>query len=154
MEATAVIGVASTVATGLYARKTNSLQKKQVKASNKAAQTEAELSQKQAELTLAEEKRKNNNLLKQNLSSYKAKLGAQGLSSSYGSNEAVYNNMVYNTQMENKYLEEQAAISLDALLNSLNQRTSRNLLTLTNLSYQNQSNLANSVLNAGRNILR
>lgn len=154
MEATAVIGVASTVASGYYSKKSSSLQKKQIKASNKAAQEEADLSKKQAELTLAEEKRKNNNLLKQNLSSYKARLGAQGLSTSYGSNQAVYDNMIYNTNMENKYLEEQANVSLDALLTSINQRTSRNLLTLTNMSYQDRSNLASSVLNAGRNLLQ
>ena len=62
--------------------------------------------------------------------------------------------MIYNTNMENKYLEEQANVSLDALLTSINQRTSRNLLTLTNMSYQDRSNLASSVLNAGRNLLQ
>ena len=154
MEATAAIAVVTTVASAYYTKKSHDAEKKQIKASNRAAQKEAELSRQQAELTLAEEKRKNKNLLKQNLSTYKAKLGAQGLSTSYGSNQAIYDNMIHTTDMDDRYLEEQADISLEALLNSINQRTNRNLLNLTTLSYQDKANTAKSVLSAGRSLLK
>ena len=154
MEATAAIAVVTTVASAYYTKKSNKATEKQIKANNRAAQKEAELSRQQAEITLAEEKRKNKNLLKQNLSAYKARLGAQGLSSSYGSNQAVYDSMIHTADMDDRYLEEQADISLEALLNSINQRTNRNLLNLTTLSYQNKANTTNSFLAAGRSLLK
>lgn len=139
MEVVAVGALAATAASTIYSKRNSDIQKKQVKSANAAAQKNYDLEKQQAELALAEQRRKNLNILNQQLSTYKARLGAAGMSSKQGSGSA----LLYNTQkehdIEDKYLQDQANISLEALLNGIESTKTRNLLTLNSLNNDSKS---------------
>ena len=138
----AIIATAATIlGSAYYTKKNADNQKKALKQSNAYALQNAALQDQQAKLALAEQQRKNKNLLAQHQSSYKAKLGASGISSQNGSAQAYLDAAQREYDMEDKYLINQSKISSDALLNSVNQTTSTNLLKLNTLNNNNQQNL-------------
>ena len=141
-------------ATIFYSKKNSDAQKKQIKSANAAAQKNYELNRQQAQLTLQETQRKNRNLLAQQQSAYKAKLGASGMSSKSGSGEIVLNTMQKEHDAEDKYLVDQANISLEALLNSTNQTKSRNLLSLQTLENNNRNNIISGINSFGRSVIK
>lgn len=154
MEA-ALIATAVTVLGSAYYTKVNAdNQKKAIKRSNAYAAEAAALQDKQARLALAEQQRKNKNLLAQQQASYKAKLGASGLSSKTGTGQTYLNAMQKEYDMEDRYLVNQAKISSDALLNSLNQTSGNNLLKLRNINQSNQSNLYGTLGNLVNGVSR
>ncbi|MBQ9738634.1 MAG: hypothetical protein IJV75_03885 [Alphaproteobacteria bacterium] len=130
MEVAAITAVATTAASVFYSKKAADAQKKQIKASNAAAQKQYELEKQQINLTLKDEQRKNRSLLAQQQSAYKAKLGAVGLDES-GSAGVVLDTMKKEHDAEDKYLTSSANISLEALQNSIDETRTRNLLSLS-----------------------
>ena len=111
MQVAAAATIATAAASVFYSKKNSDAQKKQIKSANAAAQKNYELNRQQAQLTLQETQRKNRNLLAQQQSAYKAKLGASGMSSKSGSGEIVLNTMQKEHDAEDKYLVDQANIS-------------------------------------------
>jgi len=158
MEVAAAVAVVSSIATAFYTKKSVDSQKKQLKAEQKAAQKQYDLDVAQTQLALEEEQRKNRNLLAQQQSSYKAKLGAGGMSSTSGSGQAVLNALQKEYDTEDKYLTNQANISLEALLNGINTKNTRNLLSLNQIKSQQASNTLsgiNSIVSsAGRSVIK
>ena len=142
MEAASVATVVSTLASTFFSYDNILNQKKAAKAERKAANRQAELNRQQIQATLAEQQRKNRNLLAQQQSAYKAKLGASGLSQTSGSGQVVLNNMQTEHDMEDKYLQSQANISLEALRNSIERANTENLLRLRTLNNSLGSNLS------------
>jgi len=130
MEVAAITAVATTAASVFYTKKAADAQKKQIKASNKAAQKKYELEKQQINLTLADEQRKNRSLLAKQQSAYKAKLGATGLNQN-GSGQVVLDAMQKEHDAEDKYLTSCANISLEELQNSIDETRTRNLLSLS-----------------------
>ncbi len=112
----------------------------------------------QAQLALEEEQRKNVNLLRRQQSAYRAKLGGGGIGAQSGTGRATLNAMQKEYDIEDKYLVNQANVSLDALLNSINQKTTRNLLALGALSDQTTNaqiqNLSGFSSGLGRTLLK
>ncbi len=143
MEVAAITAVATTAASVFYSKKAADAQKKQIKASNAAAQKQYELEKQQINLTLKDEQRKNRNLLAQQQSAYKAKLGATGLGKS-GSGQVVLDTMQKEHDAEDKYLTSSANISLEALQNSINETKTRNLLSLSQNSASTKAGYFNS----------
>ena len=154
MQVAAAATIATAAASVFYSKKNSDAQKKQIKSANAAAQKNYELNRQQAQLTLQETQRKNRNLLAQQQSAYKAKLGASGLSSKSGSGEIVLNTMQKEHDAEDKYLVDQANISLEALLNSTNQTKSRNLLSLQTLENNNRNNIISGINSFGRSVIK
>ena len=154
MQVAAAATIATAAASVFYSKKSADAQKKQIKSANAAAQKEYELNRQQAQLTLAETQRKNRNLLAQQQSAYKAKLGASGMSSKNGSGEVVLNTMQKEHDTEDKYLVDQANISLEALVNGINQTKSRNLLSLQTIDNNSRSNLIGSLNSFGRSVIK
>lgn len=158
MEVAAAVAVVSSIATAFYTKKSVDSQKKQIKAEQKAAKKQYDLDVAQTQLALEEEQRKNRNLLAQQQSSYKAKLGAGGMSSTSGSGQAVLNALQKEYDTEDKYLTNQANISLEALLNGINTKNTRNLLSLNQIKSQQASNtlsgINNIVSSAGRSVIK
>lgn len=130
MEVAIAGAAAAIVGSAYYSKKSVDNQKKSIKKANKAAKIQADLDRQSAQLLLREQQRKNKNLLLQQQSNYKAKLGASGLSHKTGSGQVVLDNMQKEHDMEDRYLTSQAKISLAALNNSLNQTIQKNLLDL------------------------
>ncbi len=144
----AIIATAATVLGSAYYTKRNSdLQKKAVKQSTRYAQEQANTQNQQAQLALDQHKRKNKNLLAQQQATYKANLNANGINTKTGSGQTYLNALQREYDMEDKYLDKQAKISSDAILNSLNQTSSTNLLKLSALNNSQQSNLYNTLGN-------
>lgn len=154
MQVAAAATIATAAASVFYSKKNSDAQKKQIKSANAAAQKNYELNRHQAQLTLQETQRKNRNLLAQQQSAYKARLGASGMSSKSGSGEIVLNTMQKEHDAEDKYLVEQANISLEALLNSTNQTKSRNLLSLQTLENNNRNNIISGINSFGRSVIK
>ncbi len=154
MQVAAAATIATAAASVFYSKKNSDAQKKQIKSANAAAQKNYELNRQQAQLTLQETQRKNRNLLAQQQSAYKARLGASGMSSKSGSGEIVLNTMQKEHDAEDKYLVDQANISLEALLNSTNQTKSRNLLSLQTLENNNRNNIISGINSFGRSVIK
>lgn len=119
---------------------------------------EYSLQAQQTKLALEEQQRKNKNLLAQQQSTYRAKLGAAGMSSKSGSGQAVLNSLQNEHDAEDKYLVNQANISLEALLNGINAKNTQNLLSLSNLNNRANASTLSSINNftasAGRSVLK
>lgn len=157
MEVAAAAAVATVASSVFYTKRNSDIQKKQYKNAMNAANKDYELSKQQAKLALEEEQRKNRSLLAQQQSAYKAKLGASGLSSQKGSGQVVLDTMKKEHDIEDKYLVNQANISLEALLNGINQTSSRNLLSMSAASNNNTMQAINglsSFTNLGRTIIK
>ena len=153
MEAVSVASAITTLASTIFAYDNMMNQKKSLKSNKKATNYQATLEQQKIQETLAEQQRKNLNLLAQQQSAYKAKLGASGLSHTSGSGQVVLDSMRNEHDMEDKYLQSQANISLDALRNSIEKSNTQNLLQQRNLRNQflNQSfKDTNSIISAGQ----
>lgn len=131
MEVAAIAGAATVGASIFYNKRNSDIQKKQYKTAQAAANADYDLKRKQAQNTLSEEQRKNRSLLTRQQSAYKAKLGASGMSAGKGTGQAVLDSMKREHDIEDKYLVDQSNISLDALLNGINQTNSRNLLSMS-----------------------
>jgi len=158
MEVTPIVTTVATLASSWFMKESADTQKKALKAERAANQKKYNLDVAQAKLTLEEEQRKNRNLLAQQQSTYRAKLGASGMSSKSGSGQAVLQSMQKEHDAEDKYLVNQANISLEALLNGINARNTQNLLSLSSLNSRNAVNTLNSINNftssAGRSVLK
>ncbi|MBR6411648.1 MAG: hypothetical protein IKS41_00610 [Alphaproteobacteria bacterium] len=158
MEVTPIITTVASLASSWYMKESADTQKKALKAERAANQKKYDLDVAQAKLALAEEQRKNLNLLTQQQSAYKAKLGAAGMSPKSGSGEAVLESLQKEHDAEDKYLVNQANISLEALLNGINARNTQNLLSLSSASSRNTANALNSINTftsaAGRSVLK
>lgn len=147
----------TTAASVFYTKKASDAQKKQIKASNAAAQKEHELERKQINLTLQDEQRRNRSLLAKQQSAYKAKLGAGGISQA-GSGQAYLDSIQKEHDLENKYLTERAEISLEALQNSIDETRTRNLLELSKQSDLSRartiSDIGSFTTGLGRNLIK
>lgn len=139
MEVVAVGALAATAASTIYSKRNSDIQKKQVKSANEAAQKNYDLEKQQAELALAEQRQQKFEHFDQQLSTYKARLGAAGMSSKQGSGSALLYNAQKEHDIEDKYLQDQANISLEALLNGIETTKTRNLLTLNALNNDKKS---------------
>ena len=158
MELTPIIGIVASGASAVYMKKSSDAQRKQLKTERAMAQKEYDLEVAQKKLALEEEQRKNKNLLQKQQAVYKARLGAGGMSSTSGTGRAVLDSMQKEHDIENKYLVDQSNISLEALLNGINARNTRNLLSASSLENRLVANSA-GVLNsftstAGRSVLK
>ncbi|MDY6408139.1 MAG: hypothetical protein SPL08_05525 [Pseudomonadota bacterium] len=158
MEVTPIVSTVATIASSWYMKKSADIQKKALKAERAANKRKYDLDVAEAKLTLAEEQRKNRNLLAQQQSAYRAKLGASGMSAKSGTGQAVLSALQKEHDAEDKYLVNQANISLEALLNGINARNTQNLLSLSSISSRNTANTLNSINNltssAGRSVLK
>lgn len=148
MEVVAIGAIAAVASSAYYTNKAASDQRKATKSANAAANKSYQIEKQQTEETLAEQRRKNSNVLKQQLSGYKARLGAAGLSSTSGSGSELLRNTEKEHDMDDKYLESQAQLSLAALQNSIAQTNSRNLLALSSISNQQRSDQVSSLNSA------
>lgn len=131
MEIAAIAGAATVGASIFYNKRNSDIQKKQYKTAQASANADYDLKKRQAKNTLTEEQRKNRSLLARQQSSYKAKLGASGMSATKGTGQTVLDSMQREHDIEDKYLVDQSNISLEALLNGINQTNSRNLLSMS-----------------------
>jgi len=147
MEVAIVASIASSLATAYYTKVNSDQQKKAVKKANRTAAENARLQEEQARLALAEQQRKNRNLLAQQQATYKANLGALGTSSKSGTGQTYLNALQREHDIEDKYLVNQAKISSEALLNSLGGTNSTNLLRLGSLNSESKLNSINSLGN-------
>ena len=154
MEAVIVASVVATLGSAYYTKTNSDRQKKAIKSANRTAAENARLQDEQAKLALAEQQRKNRNLLAQQQATYKATLGAQGTSSKSGSGLTYLNALQREYDIEDKYLQSQAKISSDALLNSLGNTTNTNLLKLNSISSANQMNTFNTLGNIANGLGR
>ena len=158
MEVTPIVTTVASLASTWFMKESSDTQKKALKAERAANKKKYELDVAQAKLALAEEQRKNRNLLAQQQSAYKAKLGAAGMSAKSGTGQAVLNSIQKEHDAEDKYLVNQANISLEALLNGINARNTQNLLSLSALNNRNTVNTLNSInaftSSAGRSVLK
>ncbi len=158
MEAAPIIAVAATATAAYYSKKNMDTQRKEVKAARAANARQYDLDAAQARLALEEEQRKNRNLLRQQQSAYRARLGAGGMSATSGTGQAVLDSLQAEHDTEDKYLVNQANISLEALLNSVNARNTQNLLSLSALNNRTNANTASAIsrisTSAGRSVLK
>ena len=154
---TAVVAAAvvSVLGSAYFTEKNIEQEKKATKRANQLASEQAEIERQTQKEILKEEQRKNRNLLAQQQSAYKARLGASGLSSATGSGQVVLDNMQKEADMEDKYLLNKSKFSLQTLDNRLQQTNSRNLLSLNKSRLAQQGNafsvgsgIAKSVLTA------
>lgn len=149
MEAAPIIVAASLISSAVYTKKSIDSQKKQAKAAKDAAKKEYDLNVAQTKLTLEEQQRKNRNLLAQQQSAYKARLGASGMSSQSGSGQTILDNMQREHDIEDKYLVEKSNISLESLLNHINENNTRNLLEIKSLNDKQTANTFDSLSSLG-----
>ena len=154
MEVAIAASIASSLATAYYTKVNSDRQKKATKNANRVAAENARLQDEQAQLALAEQQRKNRNLLRQQQASYKANLGALGTTSKSGSGQTYLNALQREHDIEDKYLVNQAKISSEALLNSLSGTTSTNLLRLGSLNSENKLNSLNTLGNISTGLSR
>ena len=154
MEVAIAATIVATLGSAYYTKTNADRQKKAIKNSNKAAAENARLQDEQAKLALAEQQRKNRNLLAQQQATYKANLGALGTSSKSGSGLTYLNALEREYDIEDKYLQNQAKISSDALLNSLGKTTNTNLLRLNSISSENRLNTINTLGNIANGLSR
>ncbi|MBP5344143.1 MAG: hypothetical protein J6Y85_03635 [Alphaproteobacteria bacterium] len=153
MEAAAAASVITNLASTYFSLDNLRMQKKATKAANKAENYQAKLNQQNIENTLAEHQRKSRNLLAQQQSAYRAKLGASNLSQSSGSGQVVLNTMQKEHDMEDKYVQGQANISLEALKNSIERINTQNLLRLKMLTNDQGMAVTNSISNLSRSMI-
>ncbi len=151
--AIAAVG-AAIVGSAYYSKETADNQKKAIKKSNALAAAQADLDRQSAQMLLEEQQRKNKNLLRQQQSSYKAKLGASGLNHTNGSGQIILDALQKEHDIEDKYLVEQAKISLQSLDNALEQTTRRNLLALDNISANQKKDILDGISSTGRSIIK
>ena len=149
-QAAAVATVVSILGSAYYTEKTHQAEKKATKRANKLANEAAEIERASQEAALKETERKNRNLLAKQQSSYKARLGASGLSSESGSGSVVLNAMKKETDMENKYEQQKTQYSLKTLNNQLRQTNSRNLLSLEKSRLGQQKNVLDTGVSIGK----
>lgn len=154
MEAAIVATVVATLGSAYYTKINSDRQEKAIKTANHTAAENARLQDEQAKLALAEQQRKNKNLLAQQQATYKANLGALGTSSKSGSGLTYLNTLQREYDIEDKYLQNQAKISSDALLNSLGKTTSTNLLKLNSLNSESRINTFNTLGNIANGLGR
>ena len=158
MELAPIIGLVASGASAVYMKKSSDAQRKQLKTERAMAQKEYDLEVAQKKLALEEEQRKNRNLLQKQQAMYKARLGAGGMSAASGTGRAVLDSMQKEHDIENKYLVDQSNISLEALLNGINARNTRNLLSASSLANRLAANSANALNSftstAGRSVLK
>ena len=154
MEAAAAATIITTLASAYFTMDNIRAQKKATKAANKAENYQAELNRQNIENTLAEQQRKSRNLLAQQQSAYRAKLGANNLSQSSGSGQVVLDNMQKEHDIEDKYLQGQAKISLDALKNSIEKINTQNLLRLRTLTNDQGMTITNSLSNVSHSMIK
>ena len=151
----AIIATAVAILSSAYYTKTNAdHQKKIIKKNNENTATATALQNRQAQLALDEQRRKNKNLLTQQQAAYKARLGSAGLSGKSGSAQTYLNAMQKEYDMEDKYLVNQAKLSSQGLLNTLGHTTSTNLLKLNSIKNENQINTYNTLGNLAGGIGR
>ena len=144
-QAAAIATVVSILGTAYFTEKQAAREKKATKKANALAEEAANLERQAEENALKETQRRNRNLLAQQQSIYKAKLGASGLTSTSGSGQVVLDAMARESDMEDKYLTNKTSYALKTLNNRLQQTNNRNLLTLDKLRLGQQRN----VLDAG-----
>lgn len=154
MEVALIATAATVIGSAYYTKRNSDLQAKAIKQSNSYAQASAANQNRQAKIALAEQKRKNKNLLAQQQATYKASLSAGGVNTNHGSSQTYLNALQREYDMEDKYLDKQAKISSDAILNSLNRTNSSNLLKLNALNNSQQSNLYTSLGNLANGVGR
>ena len=154
MEAAAAASVITNLASTYFSLDNLRLQKKATKAANRAENYQAELNRQNIENTLAEHQRKSKNLLAQQQSAYRAKLGANNLSQSSGSGQVVLNNMQKEHDMEDKYVQGQANISLEALRNSIDKINTQNLLRLRSLTNDQGLTVTNGLSNISHSMIK
>lgn len=142
----AVATVVSVLGSAYYTHKAHEAEKKATKRANQLANEQAAIERESELAALRETERKNKNLLAQQQSSYKAKLGASGLTSSSGSGQVVLDAMQKETDMENKYQQQKTGYALKTLNNRLNQTNSRNLLSLSKSRLAQGENIFNSAM--------
>ena len=154
MEAAIAATVVATLGSAYYMKTNADRQKKVIKNANHTANKNAKLQEEQAKLALAEQQRKNRNLLAQQQATYKASLGALGTSSKSGSGQTYLNALQREYDIEDKYLQDQAKISSEALLNSLGNTNNTNLLRLSSISSESRMNAINSLGNIANGLGR
>ena len=142
--ALATAAVVSVLGSAYFTEKNIEKEKKATKTANQLANQQAEIDRQSQLATLKETQRKNRNLLAQQQSSYKAKLGASGLTGETGSGQVVLNQMQKEADMEDKYLTNKTTFSLQTLNNSLQQTNNRNLLALNKSRLSQQKNVFNA----------
>ncbi len=154
MEAAIVVTIASALASAYYTKVNSDRQKKTIKNANRTAAENTRLQDEQAKLALAEQQRKKRNLLLQQQAAYKASLGALGTSSKSGTGQTYLNALQREHDIEDKYLQNQAKISSEALLNSLGNTNSTNLLRLNSLSSESKLSSLNTLGNISTSFSR
>lgn len=154
MDIAIVTSVVATLGSAYFAKVSADNQKKALKNANRNAAENARLQAEQAELALKEKQRKNRNLLAQQQASYKASLGALGTTSQSGSGQTYLNALQREHDIEDKYLQNQAKISSDALLNALNQTTGTNLLKLHSLNTESRTGAISTLGNIATGLSR
>ncbi len=154
MEAALVVTAVAILSSAYYTKSNADHQKKVIKQNNENNAKNVMLQNKQAQLALEEQRRKNKNLLAQQQASYKARLGSSGLSGKTGSGQTYLNAMQKEYDMEDKYLVNQAKLSAEGLLNTLGQTTNTNLLKLNSINNESQSNLYGTLGNLAGGIGR
>lgn len=154
MEVAIATTIASSLATAYYTKVNSDRQKKAIKNANRTAAENARLQNEHAKLALAEQQRKNRNLLAERQAAYKANLGALGTSSKSGTGQTYLNTLQREHDIEDKYLQNQAKISSEALLNSLGNTTNTNLLRLSSLNSDSKLNSLNSLGNISTSFSR
>ena len=154
MQAVIVATVISTLASTYFTYDNIQKQKKAQRSAKDAANYQASLDKKAIQETLEEQRRKSRNLLAQQQSAYKAKLGASGLGYTSGSGQMILDNMQKEHDIEDKYLQEKANISLEALRNSIEKINTQNLLNLKTTTNNQVMSLANGLGNTARQMLK
>lgn len=145
-ETAAVVAVASIAGSAYYTHKTHDAEKKATKRANKLANEQAAIERESELAALKETERKNKNLLAQQQSAYKAKLGASGLTSESGSGQVVLNAMKKEADMEDKYQQQKTQFTLKTLNNRLSQTNNRNLLSISKSRLAQGKNVFDSAL--------
>ena len=153
MEVAAAAAITTATSSIFYAKKSADIQKKQIKKATAAAERDNELQRQRTQSTLQKQQLNNRSLLARQQAAYKAKLGAGGLSQA-GSGQVVLDNMQKEHDAEDKYLTQQANISLQALQNSIDETKTRNLLTLKQQSVTNDINYINGLTHLGGTVGR
>ena len=151
----AAITVATVLGSAYYTHRTHEVQKKATKRANKLAEEQAAIERESELAALKETTRKNKNLLAQQQSSYRAKLGASGLTSTSGSGEVVLNTLQKEADMEDKYQKQKTQFTLRTLNNRFSQTNSRNLLSLTQSRLDQEKNVfdtTTSLTRAGQSL--
>lgn len=154
VEAATVVALAATTASISISKRNQKIAKKQNRLATEAAQQKYNLDKQQTENALTEQRRKNKNLLAEQISAYRARLGASGISSNAGSGRTYIDTLKREADAEDKYLQTQANLSLDALLNGINQTNNRNLLRLNSMKNSSSWDNVNTVAALSRSLLK